>query len=98
MFFRPKQRKQNHIADRAGIGEQHGEAVDADTFTARRRHAVTEGPDVVVATVNRPEIDRGPVPCIKPQSQGGADWLPAVNGFHLARWDASNGGRRRSRL
>ena len=36
-------RKQDHVADALGAGEQDAEAVDADTHATRGRHAVLEG-------------------------------------------------------
>ena len=40
-------REKQHVADGGGVGEQHRQAVDAHTHTARRRHAVLECADVV---------------------------------------------------
>jgi len=35
-FFGAQERKQNHVADGARVGEEHGEAINADAFPARR--------------------------------------------------------------
>src|SRR5580700_4029332 len=45
--FRPKQRKENNVADRRRIGQQHRQAVDANAFSRRGRHAIAERADVV---------------------------------------------------
>src|SRR5271165_3217061 len=42
-----QQREENNVADGAGIGQEHGEAVDADAFACGRRQAVRERADVV---------------------------------------------------
>ena len=42
------QRKQDHVADRRAVGEQHDQAIDADALAGRRRHPVSERPDVVL--------------------------------------------------
>src|SRR3970040_1724003 len=44
---RAEKGKENDLADGAAVGEQHGEAVDADAFPGRGRQAVGEGADVV---------------------------------------------------
>jgi len=41
-FPRSEQRKQNHVADGFGAGEQHREPVDSNTDAACGRHAVLE--------------------------------------------------------
>src|SRR5438552_13558143 len=46
--LRTQVREQDHLANRRLIGEEHDEAVDADAFTRRRRHAVFESADVVL--------------------------------------------------
>src|SRR5690242_10049850 len=47
-FCRAQQREKDNIADGVRIGQEHGQAVDADAFPARRRHAVTERADVIL--------------------------------------------------
>src|SRR5947209_18471009 len=42
-----QQWKQDHIADGARIGQQHGEAVDAYTFPTRRWQTIGKRPDVI---------------------------------------------------
>src|SRR3954470_18232816 len=42
------QRKQNHVADRRAVGEQHHEAIDADAFPTGGRQAVFERANVIV--------------------------------------------------
>jgi len=39
--------EEDYVADGAGAGEEHGEAVDADAFAGSGREAVAEGADVV---------------------------------------------------
>ena len=39
--------EENDVADGAGVGEEHGEAVDAYAFACGRWEAVAEGSDVV---------------------------------------------------
>ena len=51
--FRPQQRKQNHIADRFRIRQDHGQPVDADAFAARRRHAIGHGAQIVLVHLMR---------------------------------------------
>src|SRR5688572_32840466 len=45
---RPHQRKQDDVADRRAVGEQHDQPVDADAFSGGGRHAVFERPDVIL--------------------------------------------------
>jgi hypothetical protein len=40
LVFRPHQREQDDIPNGGRVREEHGEAVDADAFARRRRHAV----------------------------------------------------------
>jgi hypothetical protein len=40
-------REQDHVADGGRIGKEHDQAVDADTQTCRRRHAVLQRAHVV---------------------------------------------------
>jgi len=42
LAFRTKQREQNHVPNRLGIGQDHGEVVDADAFASRGRHRIGE--------------------------------------------------------
>src|SRR6267142_2517459 len=46
--LRAKQRKQNHVAYRSRVGEQHGEAVDPHALAGRRRQPVGKRTDVVL--------------------------------------------------
>ena len=46
-FDRAHQGEEDDVANRRAIGEQHGQAVDADALTTGRRHAVLEGGHVV---------------------------------------------------
>src|SRR5262245_4033685 len=39
--------KENYVANGSGVGEQHGETVDANAFTSRRRHTVAESADII---------------------------------------------------
>ncbi len=39
--------EEDDVADGRGVGEEHGEAVDADAFAGGGREAVAEGADVV---------------------------------------------------
>ena len=48
LTVRAQQRKENHVANRRRISQEHHQAVDTDTFARRRRHAVFESPHVVV--------------------------------------------------
>src|SRR5471032_740622 len=56
LFSRPHERKQDHVADREAVGEQHDEAIDADPFAAGRREAVFERADVVLVHRVRLEV------------------------------------------
>ena len=47
-FSGTQQREENHVADGAGAGEDHGEAVDTDAFASGRWKAVGERADVVL--------------------------------------------------
>ena len=49
-------RKQNHVAYRRAVGEQHHETVDADARAAGRRQAVFEGADVIGVEVHRLDV------------------------------------------
>jgi hypothetical protein len=42
-----EEREEDDVADGFGVGEDHGEAVDADAFACCGREAVAEGSDVV---------------------------------------------------
>ena len=42
------EREEDDVADGRGVGEEHGEAVDADAFACGGWEAVAEGADVVV--------------------------------------------------
>ena len=46
-------RKEQHVADRCGVGQQHDQAVDAQPLPAGGREAVFQRPDVVVVEVHR---------------------------------------------
>src|SRR4051795_12008778 len=48
ILLRPKQRKKDHVANGAGIGEQHGEAVDADALASGGWQTVGQSTDVVL--------------------------------------------------
>src|SRR6185503_12355773 len=52
-LLRPHVRKQNYVADRVAICEQHCEAVDTDADAGGRRHAVTQCSDVVFVEYHR---------------------------------------------
>ena len=43
-----EEREEDDVADGAGAGEDHGEAVDADAFASSGGQAVAEGADVVL--------------------------------------------------
>src|SRR5258708_30029142 len=45
--LRPKQGKENNVADRRGIREQHRQAVYADAFARSGRHPVAQRADVI---------------------------------------------------
>src|SRR5579859_4085021 len=45
--LRPQLREQNHIADRRRVRKQHGQAINADPFPCRRRHAVAQRPYII---------------------------------------------------
>ena len=47
LFFRSHMRKENDIANGTGIGKEHRQTINPDTFTGGRRHSVAQGPDVV---------------------------------------------------
>src|SRR3970282_1734069 len=47
-LFRSHQRKQNDIANRMAVGQQHDQPIDADAFAGRRWHAELERPHVVL--------------------------------------------------
>ena len=40
--------EEDDVPDRRGVGQQHHQPVDADPLARRRRHAVFQGPDVVL--------------------------------------------------
>ena len=46
--LRAEEREEDDVADGFGVGEDHGEAVDADAFAGGGREAVAEGADVVL--------------------------------------------------
>src|SRR5438477_3697752 len=46
-------RKQDHVANRRAVGEEHDEAVDADAFARGRRQAVLERANVIGVVVHR---------------------------------------------
>src|SRR5258708_5618647 len=45
--------KQDHVADRRAVGEEHHQAVDADAFARGRRQPVLERAHVVGVVVHR---------------------------------------------
>src|SRR5258708_23095263 len=45
--LRPQQREEDHIANRARAGQQHGQAIDADALASGRRQTIRQRPDVV---------------------------------------------------
>ena len=45
--FGPQQRKEDDVANRRRIGEQHRQPVDADAFAGGRRHAVSERANII---------------------------------------------------
>src|SRR5208282_4498423 len=47
-FERAQQWEENHVAYRAGISQQHRQAIDADAFTGGWRQSVRQGANVVV--------------------------------------------------
>ncbi len=57
----PHQRKQYDISNRQAVGQQHDEAVDADTFPGGRRKPVFERPDVILVHLVRLEVASGAV-------------------------------------
>ena len=52
-LLRPHVRKEDHVADRVFVGQQHHEPVDADADAGGGRHAVAEGTDVVFVEDHR---------------------------------------------
>src|SRR5690606_31834082 len=50
---RLEQREKNDVPDARRVGEDHRQSIDADALTGGRRHAVLEGPDVVLVVVHR---------------------------------------------
>src|SRR5262249_35192647 len=46
-LLRPQKREQNHIANRAGVCQEHDKAINADSLPCRGRHAVGERADVI---------------------------------------------------
>jgi len=53
VLFRTHRREQDHIANRRRVGQQHDQAVDADTAATGRRQAVFEGADEVGVVIHR---------------------------------------------
>src|SRR6185295_12566536 len=51
-LFRPQVRKQQHVADRGAIGEEHHQPIDAHAEPRRWRHAVLERANVVGVEVH----------------------------------------------
>src|SRR5690606_13315740 len=51
-----ERREQHDVADAGAIGQQHDQAVDADSASAGRRHAVLQGANVVVVVVHGFEV------------------------------------------
>jgi hypothetical protein len=47
-----EEREEDYVADGFGVGEDHGEAVDADAFAGGGGKAVAEGADVVFVHVH----------------------------------------------
>ena len=47
LCLRTQEREEDDVADGFGVGEDHGEAVDADAFAGGGRETVAEGADVV---------------------------------------------------
>src|SRR5438477_4657780 len=45
--FGPKKWKEDDVANRCRVGEQHRQAVDADSFAGGRRHSMRERANVV---------------------------------------------------
>src|SRR5258708_28544661 len=45
--FRPQWREQNYVADRRRVGKEHRQAIDADAFARRRRHAVAQRANII---------------------------------------------------
>jgi hypothetical protein len=52
-FQRPQQGKENDIADGARIGQQHGQAIDADTFSGGRRQSIRQRPNVTATRMRK---------------------------------------------
>src|SRR5690606_35794246 len=50
---RPHQRKQDDIANRRAVGEEHHQPIDANPFPAGRRQSVLERPDVILIHLMR---------------------------------------------
>src|ERR687898_903974 len=48
LFLRTQLRKEHHITDRSLIGEAHGETVNTDALSRRRRHSVFQGPKEIL--------------------------------------------------
>ena len=48
--------KQQHIADRGRVGQQHHQAVDTDAFAGGGRHAVLQGAHIVLIVVHGLQI------------------------------------------
>ena len=55
-FFGTQQRKEDDVADGAGVGEEHGQAVHADAFAARGGHPITQGANIVLVHSVRGEV------------------------------------------
>ncbi len=52
LLLRTHEREEDDVADGFGVGEEHGEAVDADAFACGGGQAVAEGADVVLVHVH----------------------------------------------
>src|SRR3989344_1202819 len=51
-FFWAHMREKQHVADGRRVGEQHNQAIDADTLSRRWRHTVLQCPNVVLVEVH----------------------------------------------
>src|SRR5436309_11476763 len=61
----PHQRKQDHVANRRAVGQEHDQAIDPYPLAGRGRQAVLEGMDVIVVHFVRLEVAAPAVPPLR---------------------------------
>src|SRR6266487_1602124 len=61
----PHQRKQDHVANRRAVGEEHDQAIDPYALAGRGRQAVLEGMDVIVVHFVRLEVAAPAIPPLR---------------------------------